>query len=52
MCIAFLLQALRKMNHQNIIKLREVVRENNELFFIFEYMVIKSLLYNIYLFLY
>lgn len=52
MCIAFLLQALRKMNHQNIIKLREVVRENNELFFIFEYMVIKSLLYNIYLFIY
>ncbi|KEH18117.1 serine/threonine-protein kinase MHK isoform X2 [Medicago truncatula] len=32
------IKALRKMNHQNIIKLREVVRENNELFFIFEYM--------------
>ncbi|KAL2965807.1 hypothetical protein AAZX31_16G081600 [Glycine max] len=29
---------LRKMNHSNIIKLKEVVRENNELFFIFEYM--------------
>ncbi|KAG2380954.1 Serine/threonine-protein kinase [Vigna angularis] len=31
-------KALRKMNHPNIIKLKEVVRENNELFFIFEYM--------------
>ncbi|CAJ2635064.1 unnamed protein product [Trifolium pratense] len=31
-------KALRKMNHPNIIKLREVVKENNELFFIFEYM--------------
>lgn len=32
-------QALRKLNHPNIVKLKEVVRENNELFFIFEYMV-------------
>ncbi|KAF5446429.1 hypothetical protein F2P56_032057 [Juglans regia] len=32
------LKALRKLNHPNIIKLKEVVRENNELFFIFEYM--------------
>ncbi|KAK4573729.1 hypothetical protein RGQ29_031610 [Quercus rubra] len=32
------LRALRKLNHPNIIKLNEVVRENNELFFIFEYM--------------
>jgi len=39
LCIVLLLQALRKMNHPNIIKLKEVVRENNELFFIFEYMV-------------
>ncbi|KAH9728704.1 serine/threonine-protein kinase MHK [Citrus sinensis] len=31
-------KALRKLNHPNIIKLKEVVRENNELFFIFEYM--------------
>uniref|UniRef100_A0A0R0GG17 Protein kinase domain-containing protein n=1 Tax=Glycine max TaxID=3847 RepID=A0A0R0GG17_SOYBN len=38
MCIVFVLQVLRKMNHSNIIKLKEVVRENNELFFIFEYM--------------
>lgn len=33
-----LLQSLRKLNHGNIIKLREVIRENNELFFVFEYM--------------
>ncbi|KAK3405906.1 hypothetical protein EUGRSUZ_K02126 [Eucalyptus grandis] len=31
-------KALRKLNHPNIVKLKEVVRENNELFFIFEYM--------------
>ncbi|XVF21332.1 hypothetical protein REPUB_Repub12eG0081700 [Reevesia pubescens] len=32
------IKALRKLNHPNIVKLKEVVRENNELFFIFEYM--------------
>ncbi|KAI4354236.1 hypothetical protein L6164_003122 [Bauhinia variegata] len=32
------IKTLRKMNHPNIIKLKEVIRENNELFFIFEYM--------------
>ncbi|KAJ6941665.1 serine/threonine-protein kinase MHK isoform X2 [Populus alba x Populus x berolinensis] len=31
-------KALHKLNHPNIVKLKEVVRENNELFFIFEYM--------------
>ncbi|CBH16694.1 mitogen-activated protein kinase 9, putative [Trypanosoma equiperdum] len=31
-------QFLRKVHHPNIVKLREVVRENNELFLIFEYM--------------
>ncbi|KAL2933456.1 Serine/threonine-protein kinase MHK [Bienertia sinuspersici] len=31
-------KSLRSLNHPNIIKLKEVVRENNELFFIFEYM--------------
>uniref|UniRef100_A0A5B6YNW8 cyclin-dependent kinase n=1 Tax=Davidia involucrata TaxID=16924 RepID=A0A5B6YNW8_DAVIN len=31
-------KSLRKLNHPNIIKLKEIVRENNELFFIFEYM--------------
>lgn len=33
------LQSLRRLNHPNIIKLLEIVRQNNELFFIFEYMV-------------
>ena len=31
-------QTLRKMNHPNIIKLKEVIRENNDLYFVFEYM--------------
>ncbi|KAL6338392.1 hypothetical protein AAG906_020476 [Vitis piasezkii] len=31
-------KSLRKLNHPNIIKLKEIVRENNELFFIFEHM--------------
>ncbi|XP_009587144.1 serine/threonine-protein kinase MHK isoform X1 [Nicotiana tomentosiformis] len=31
-------KSLRKLNHPNIIKLKEIVMENNELFFIFEYM--------------
>ncbi|XP_038985899.1 cyclin-dependent kinase F-3 isoform X2 [Phoenix dactylifera] len=31
-------KSLCKMNHPNIVKLKEVVRENHELFFIFEYM--------------
>ncbi|XP_073004079.1 cyclin-dependent kinase F-3 isoform X2 [Typha latifolia] len=31
-------KSLRKLNHQNIIKLKEIVRENHELFFIFEHM--------------
>lgn len=31
-------KSLCKLNHPNIIKLKEIVRENNELFFIFEYM--------------
>ncbi|GAB2226316.1 hypothetical protein Droror1_Dr00022118 [Drosera rotundifolia] len=32
------LKCLRKLSHPNIIKLKEAVMENNELFFIFEYM--------------
>ncbi|PPS16937.1 hypothetical protein GOBAR_AA03640 [Gossypium barbadense] len=32
-------KALRKLNHPNTVKLKEVVRESNKLFFIFEYMV-------------
>ncbi|KAI5679926.1 hypothetical protein M9H77_01153 [Catharanthus roseus] len=31
-------KSLRRLNHPNIIKLKEIVREYNELFFIFEYM--------------
>lgn len=31
-------QSLKKMNHPNIVKLKEVIRENDELFFVFEYM--------------
>ncbi|KAK6117029.1 hypothetical protein DH2020_049273 [Rehmannia glutinosa] len=30
--------SLRKMNHPNIVKLKEVIRENDVLFFVFEYM--------------
>ena len=33
------LQSLQILNHPHVMKLKEVVRENNELFFIFEYMV-------------
>ncbi|XP_063717375.1 serine/threonine-protein kinase dyf-5-like [Symsagittifera roscoffensis] len=32
------IEALRKLSHPNIIKLKEVIRENDELFMIFEYM--------------
>ncbi|XP_022001875.1 cyclin-dependent kinase F-4 isoform X3 [Helianthus annuus] len=31
-------KSLRKMNHPNIVKLKEVVRENDILYFVFEYM--------------
>jgi len=34
----FLLQSLRKLNHANIVKLKEVIRENDQLFFVFEFM--------------
>ena len=39
-CICFLLnlQSLRKLNHANIVKLKEVIRENDYLYFVFEYM--------------
>jgi len=29
---------LRKLNHENIVKLKEVIRVNNDLHFVFEYM--------------
>jgi len=32
-------QSLRRMSHSNIVKLKEVIRENDILFFVFEYMV-------------
>jgi hypothetical protein len=32
-------QALQKLNHPNILQLKEVTMENHELFFIFEHMV-------------
>ncbi len=31
-------QSLKKLNHPNIIRLKEVIRENNELHFVFEFM--------------
>lgn len=31
-------QSLKKLNHPNIVKLKEVIRENDELFFVFEYL--------------
>lgn len=32
-------RSLRKLNHHAVVKLKEVIRENDELFFVFEYMV-------------
>ena len=32
------LQSLKKLSHPNIVKLKEVIRENDELFFVFEFM--------------
>lgn len=31
-------KSLKKLSHPNIVKLKEVIRENDELFFIFEFM--------------
>jgi len=31
-------KSLRKMNHPNIVKLNEIVKENDQLYFVFEYM--------------
>ena len=31
-------QSLRKLSHPNIVKLKEVIRENDLLYFVFEYM--------------
>eukprot|EP00877_Chromochloris_zofingiensis_P014338 jgi/Chrzof1/9158/Cz03g38050.t1 len=32
-------KSLRKLNHPHIVKLKEVIRENDELFFVFEFLV-------------
>ena len=32
-------KSLRRLSHPSIVKLREVIRENNELYFVFEYLV-------------
>lgn len=38
-CFSFLtFQSLKKLNHANVVKLKEVIRENDHLYFIFEYM--------------
>lgn len=31
-------QSLKKLSHPNIVKLKEVIRENDTLYFVFEYM--------------
>lgn len=36
--VCLFLQSLKKLNHANVIKLKEVIRENDHLYFIFEYM--------------
>lgn len=38
------------MNHPNIVKLKEVIRENDVLYFVFEYMVV--LFFNIFFFVF
>lgn len=40
-------QSLRKMNHPYIVKLKEVIRENDILYFVFEYMVIAFSLFSL-----
>lgn len=34
----FTIQSLKKLSHPNIVKLKEVIRENDTLYFVFEYM--------------
>jgi hypothetical protein len=33
-----MLQSLKKLSHANVVKLKEVIRENDTLYFVFEYM--------------
>ena len=32
------IKSLRKLNHKNIIRLKEVIKQNDELFFVFEFL--------------
>lgn len=32
------IKSLRKLNHKNIVKLKEVIRVNDDLYFVFEYL--------------
>ena len=32
------IKSLRKLNHMNIVKLKEVIKKNDELYFVFEYL--------------
>lgn len=38
MAFSIIFQSLKKLSHANIIKLKEVIRENDILYFIFEHM--------------
>ena len=31
-------QSLKKLNHANVVKLKELIREDDQLYFVFEYM--------------
>lgn len=37
-CLVFPHQSLQKLSHANVVKLKEVIRENDTLYFVFEYM--------------
>jgi serine/threonine protein kinase len=41
-------RSLKKLNHPNIVKLKEVIRENDELFFVFEYLGNPSSYHHVY----
>ena len=38
-------KSLKKLNHPNVVKLKEVIRENNRLYFVFEYIKGRNKLY-------
>lgn len=39
LCCVPQVKSLRKLSHPSVVKLKEVIRENDELFFVFEYLV-------------